>query len=93
MSSETISIAPRERVLAYGGEWNSRERGADGAVTVVQHVGKTGDSIVVDPVEEQRLEAIGALAPIGATAADVEREAQARIDQYAAGRRTLPDYG
>jgi hypothetical protein len=50
-----------------------------------------GDSVLLDPQEEARLDAAGALAPIGATREQVMHAVDQQREEYEAARRQLPE--
>jgi hypothetical protein len=83
--------APRERTLAMPAVFHQRTRGPDGALAFVQSYGERGEAVVLDPQEEARLDHLGALAKVGATAEDVEQEVANRIAVYREARGTLPE--
>jgi hypothetical protein len=83
------SKATARRVRLLSATYASRQPGPDGKVVEVLAHGNFGDEIVLDPREEMRLDSLGALAPPGATLADVESERARRIEAYRSARKEI----
>ncbi len=92
MPSTAISTEPRERVVACAGVgYQVRERDVDGSMTLARKRAALGETIVLEPAEEMRLDEGGLLAKPGATRADVEQAAAQRIEAYRAARSQMPE--
>jgi hypothetical protein len=66
-----------------------RVPGPDGRIAQVTRWAHKGDEIEADAQSIMLLDCQGALAPPGASREDVEREAQAMVEEYRAARRAV----
>lgn len=79
----------KRRVRAASVSYPVRAPGPDGRVVEVFREASKGDEITADAFTIMRLDSLGMLAPPGATAEDVEREADERLERYRAARRSV----
>ncbi|MEA2385536.1 MAG: hypothetical protein QOH72_5507 [Solirubrobacteraceae bacterium] len=78
--------APRSRVVAaVGAVVNSVMTDETGAERNVSRAYARGETAVLSPAEEARLDALGVLAPEGWTAEQVQRDVVRRADEWARG--------
>ncbi|MEA2199452.1 MAG: hypothetical protein QOI89_48 [Solirubrobacteraceae bacterium] len=78
------------RVRSGGGAgYTTRGTRPDGSPTEITEYAGFGDEIAVSAQELARLDALGALAPEGATREDVEEEQRLREEAYRAARRQM----
>jgi len=69
----------------------SEELRVDGTRQTTMRTAKRGEIATFSVGEAARLDALGALAPPGATAADIERDLESTREAYYSARRTVPE--
>lgn len=78
------------RIQHLSVQFFSEELGVDGRRQQVVRTAVRGDLISLPLTEAARLDALGSLAPEGATVADVEADIAAAYSVYQASRRGVP---
>jgi hypothetical protein len=77
------------RVRHIGAGFFAHATDENGQVKLVQQHARRGEAISLTPVEEARLDALGALAPAGASADDIKREIEQTLAAYQAARSNV----
>lgn len=77
-----------------GLNYNVRRPGPDGRVVEVSEFAEFGEALPsnLDPVEAMRLDCLGVISEPGASVADLEAEAAARLSAYRAARSGVAGY-
>jgi hypothetical protein len=89
MENPATKTFERRVALGGGAGYTTRRPGTGGTVVETQEVAAFGELIVVDPIEQMRLECLGALGPVGCTRESLEAEAAARVAAYRGARATV----
>ena len=79
----------RHQIVLY----NAVERRLDGSTVEIGKSANRGEVIVIDSATEARLESLGALAAIGQTVEDIDREDEQTLEIYQALRRNASSAG
>lgn len=92
--SKTAARRPRttERRIAFlSAQYFSEELGPDGVRRQTVRTGVRGEVVTLPLTEASRLDALGALAPEGATVEDIQRDLDSTYEAYQSARRNAPE--
>ena len=88
-ASTTPKSFERRIQLGGGAGFTRRVPGPDGRLVEVTEQAAFGDLVVLDALEQMRLDSLGALAPAGATREDVQAEFDQRVAAYRGARSNV----
>jgi hypothetical protein len=89
-SASASAVTLRRCRLGVGMGYTTRAITDDGRVVEAVNFVGFGQEAHLSPREAARLDALGALAPAGASREDCEREHEQRVEAYQALRRQMP---